>query len=140
MHGARHGIVRLEHGRANIIFAGLLEFHRIELAISRSDLATIRVKIKIDFDWGHPSLAAAEASNPDIAVNHLMFQNGVLASVSARCQAADVSRVRRSALLVGANRIAVNIRRLLLGERLALLFAVFANLHLFQVTLGETAF
>ena len=78
------------------------EFVLVKLTVNRSDLTPV-VEVEVGFNWGNPRLAAAEAANPDIAVNHLVLHNRVLAAISARGEAARVARTSRAALFVGAD-------------------------------------
>jgi hypothetical protein len=84
LYGTRHGVVRLEHGSANVLVACPFEACLVKDSVLWRDLLTLIVVEEIDLNGGCLSLAATKTANPDITIDHLVLHDGVLNIVSSR--------------------------------------------------------
>src|ERR1019366_2379169 len=106
LHRARHTVVRFELHSLTILFARLVVLCfavRSSLFARKRSLTTALIKEEILLDRLAPSLTAAKASHPDIAVDHLMLQDSELLPVSADGKYLHISGGYNSTLLVSTD-------------------------------------
>ena len=134
-YGRRRRTCRGKLTRLLVLLLYVIKTTLIKGSICGRYLIADGIEIKILSNRRCPSLAAAGATNPQIAVNHTVTDDGTLLGITALVQDAQITSMSHAALTMRTNALSQTICRILLTEYPSLLLKIIFHLLTFDLTI-----